>query len=64
MTLDEAIKHCKDKYEELKNKCIVCANNHKQLEEWLEELKIYREKNKGDNEMIKKYRQKGINNIK
>lgn len=65
ITLDEAIKHCKEVAEELrnvdmgeldalycgdteciearKNDCIECANEHKQLAEWLKELKQLRE---------------------
>lgn len=57
MTLDEAIKHCEYKAEELKKKaefaekegnyrkedCLECANEHEQLAEWLKELKVRRE---------------------
>lgn len=65
MTLDEAIKHCEEVAEELrnvdmgeldalycgdtecidarKNDCIECANDHRQLAEWLKELKQLRE---------------------
>lgn len=65
MTLDEAIKHCEEVAEELrnvdmgeldalycgdteciearKNDCIECAREHKQLAEWLIELKQLRE---------------------
>lgn len=65
MTLDEAIKHCEEVAEELrnvdmgeldalycgdteyiearKNDCIECAREHKQLAEWLKELKQLRE---------------------
>ena len=65
MTLDEAIKHCEEVTEELrnvdmgeldalycgdteciearKNDCIECANEHKQLAEWLKELKQFKE---------------------
>lgn len=56
MTLSEAIKHCEevaekndniaDTFEEtLKNKiaCRECASEHRQLAEWLRELKMYRE---------------------
>jgi len=65
MTLDEAIKHCKEVAEELrnvdmgeldalycgdteciearKNDCIECADEHKQLANWLKELKQLRE---------------------
>lgn len=44
MTLDEAIIHC----EEVADKCAVadryieCAKEHRQLAEWLKELKEYR----------------------
>lgn len=45
MTLDEAIIHC----EEVADRCAVtdgnreCEDNHRQLAEWLKELKKYRE---------------------
>ncbi|MCM1222436.1 MAG: phage N-6-adenine-methyltransferase [Lachnospiraceae bacterium] len=41
MTLEEAIQHCKDVAEKLG--CCECAEEHKQLAEWLEELQRYRE---------------------
>ena len=46
MTLDEAIKHCKEK------SCgdSDCAKEHKQLSEWLKELQYYREIWKDKNE--------------
>lgn len=37
MTLDEAIQHCRDK-----ENCSQCGQEHKQLREWLEELKDLR----------------------
>jgi hypothetical protein len=42
MNIDEAIKHC---YEIVNNKCkeYKCRMDHKQLAEWLIELKKYRE---------------------
>ena len=59
MTLDEAIKHCKEKAKELSDKayaevnktmtedeayeCNECAREHEQLAEWLTELKERRE---------------------
>lgn len=59
MTLDEAIKHCEEvaeseeqKYKEWKgdyshlkkiDSCLECAKEHRQLAEWLRELKAYRE---------------------
>lgn len=38
MTLDEAIDHAK----EVAKRCDKCGEEHKQLAEWLEELKQYR----------------------
>lgn len=58
MTLDEAIKHCEEKAEELNKEvlkqanlcnakevadCQECAREHEQLAEWLKELKDLRE---------------------
>jgi hypothetical protein len=62
MSLEEAIKHCKEKAEELERRaeevamndaegvyqpqvgrCRECASEHRQLAEWLRELKAYRE---------------------
>jgi ribosomal protein S27E len=40
MTLEEAIKHCE---EVAKEKCDVCGAEHKQLVEWLKEIKWRRE---------------------
>lgn len=56
MTLDEAIKHARDKANEQKyyasfergkhiQSCKKCAEEHEQLAEWLEELKDRRETN-------------------
>lgn len=59
MTLDEAIKHARDKAEENRkgatynfptlsdyyDMCLKCAEEHEQLVEWLEELKDRRETN-------------------
>ena len=59
MTLDEAIKHARDKAEENRkgatynfptlsdyyDMCLKCAEEHEQLAEWLEELKKYRDMN-------------------
>ncbi len=58
MTLEEAIKHCEEVAEELEeeavkgccddteimNKCIECVNEHRQLAEWLKELKFYKDR--------------------
>lgn len=41
MNLDEAIKHAK---EVATSQCSECADEHKQLAEWLEELKRYKDK--------------------
>ena len=58
MTIDEAIKHCKEVAEKNEKKaswfwgkegnpnyeeCVECASEHRQLAEWLKELKTYRE---------------------
>ena len=57
MTLEEAIKHCEEKAEELRKKaefaeeegnyrkedCLECAKEHEQLAEWLKELKAYKD---------------------
>lgn len=40
MTLDEAIEHCEEK-----SQCgTACGMEHKQLAEWLRELKVFRSK--------------------
>lgn len=58
MSLEEAIKHCEEVAqgneqmatydllctEQQKNDCLECASEHRQLAEWLRELKAYREK--------------------
>lgn len=42
MTLDEAIKHCEEKEkEQALNGCFACAEEHRQLAEWLKELTEY-----------------------
>lgn len=60
MTIDEAIKHAEEVAEELEeeavkgccddteimNKCYECASEHRQLAEWLKELKQLREQTK------------------
>lgn len=38
MTLDEAIEHCEEKAKG----CDSCSKEHKQLAEWLRELKVFR----------------------
>lgn len=53
MTIDEAIKHCEEVAEKYCEKveegltaddfCDSCASEHRQLAEWLKELKAYRE---------------------
>jgi hypothetical protein len=58
LTIDEAIKHCEEVAEDLNEKacglyesqdyekskeCIWCAEEHRQLAEWLRELKAYRD---------------------
>jgi len=45
MTLDEAIKHCNEVAKAIATSgCEECAKEHKQLADWLTELKTYREK--------------------
>ncbi len=57
MTIDEAIKHARKIEEECRyytkfekgtmlQNWLACAEEHKQIAEWLEELKDYRDKNK------------------
>ena len=43
MTLEEAIKHARDVAENNSGTCEECIQEHKQLAEWLEELKHLRE---------------------
>lgn len=58
MTIDEAIKHCEEVAEDKEKNaiwaysrtddtaytnCLECAEEHRQLAEWLKELKIHRE---------------------
>lgn len=57
MTIEEAIKHCEEVageqekkakaqnpfYAETMKKCFECANEHRQLAEWLKELKAYKD---------------------
>lgn len=55
MTLDEAIKHCEEIAQDNENlshtlwdskekaRCEDCASEHRQLVEWLKELKTYRD---------------------
>ena len=47
MTLDEAIKHCKEEAEKymeygIETECYQCGKEHEQLAEWLTELKARR----------------------
>ena len=42
--IDEAIRHCEEKEKEhALNGCFACAKDHKQLAEWLRELKALKE---------------------
>ena len=43
MTLDEAIKHCEEVAENVMHENAECAAEHRQLAEWLRELKELRE---------------------
>lgn len=42
MTLEEAIKHCEEK----SHGCDKCADEHRQLAEWLKELQQYHKNTK------------------
>lgn len=62
MTLDEAIEHCNNKVKELG--CTECGKEHKQLAEWLEELKLSREVNKKGGISLECYREvKRLNEV-
>ena len=43
MTLEEEIKHCEDVANDRAGCCEDCAEQHRQLAEWLKELKAYRQ---------------------
>ena len=43
MTLEEAIAHCEDVANDRAGCCEDCAEEHRQLAEWLKELRAYRE---------------------
>lgn len=75
MTLDEAIKHCEEVAEKKEEMCRIeelmglglqnaemmkCAREHKQLAEWLRELKKYRTKNESYLAKYKKFKNKCI----
>jgi DNA-directed RNA polymerase subunit RPC12/RpoP len=58
MTLEEAIKHCEEVAEEneknakninniYKKSCLECASEHRQVAEWLKELKEYKDERVG-----------------
>lgn len=51
LSLDEAIKHCEDKAQELSCKvgCEECAREHLQLRDWLSELKRLRQQDADGN---------------
>lgn len=49
MILDEAIKHSEEKYNKLKDTCIECAEEHKQLAEWLKDYKKLKAKEEAEN---------------
>lgn len=48
MTLEEAILHCEEKMKD-NSICNKCREEHRQLRDWLEELREYR-KIKGENQ--------------
>ena len=51
MTLEEAIKHCEEK----SHGCDKCSDEHRQLTEWLKELKRLKEQPKGLDEAAEEY---------
>ena len=54
MTIDEAITHCIEVAEQNEDQsCKKCANEHRQLAEWLRELKAYREAEEAINRKMK-----------
>ena len=54
MTLDEAINHAEEVYEKLKDYCPDCANEHKQLAEWLKDYENIKSKQADLNNDINK----------
>ena len=52
--LDDAIKHCEEKAQELYLNCddYMCAREHEQLAEWLKELKSFKEGQKSRKDFI------------
>lgn len=61
MNLDEAIQHCEEKErEQALNGCFACAEEHKQLAEWLKDYKrLLEERPKGEWTNISPYDIKG-----
>ena len=56
LTLDEAIIHAHETAKRIeKEGCIHCANEHKQLAAWLEELKSYKKYNEEDRDTLEEY---------
>lgn len=51
MTLDEAIEHLEDSLKNKEFPCESCKEEHKQLLEWLKELKTFKEKTKNVNHL-------------
>mgnify|MGYP004647925749 CR=1 FL=1 len=54
MELDEAINHAEEVYKKLKDSCPDCANEHKQLAEWLKDYKEIKSKQRNLNNDINK----------
>lgn len=57
MTLDEAIKHCKEEAEKymeygIETECYQCGKKYEQLAEWLTELKVLRESSVAEEDYI------------
>lgn len=66
LSLDEAIEHCEEVAERLENSCKRdwmsedderCASDHRQLAEWLKELKAYKDARVGCEYCKHKYRE-------
>ena len=56
LTLDEAIIHAHETAKRIeKEGCIHCANEHKQLAAWLEELKSYKKYNEENRDTLEEY---------
>ena len=57
MTLEEAIRHCKDMARLNEAECFECAEEHRQLAEWLQELKERRKNDKQGKWIVQRNKQ-------